>query len=865
MLIRIRRFTLLLLFSVFAVFHAAAQSDYYTNYGLSNGLPSSQVYHMYQDVNGLLWFATDNGICSYDGYEFKPYDLTDGLTSTTVFRFYPQANGEIWCSTPNNAFFYFNPNDYKIKQYEFNNVSSIYGIEGIVNDMYLNDEGTLSVGYQDRVGVLSISSEGELLSYPRKKKIYEEDICELVDIKIHHISDSLKFTFLQSSENEQKVDLLGSSEVKIKNSAGMYYKMEAANGYCVIGEYKKYTSDVYLMKNGVELLSFNTDERPLGVGFYDDNHFWVGYLHGGVIIYDFQGNEVKRYLENSSVTRVLEDHQGGKWFSTLYSGVYYSGNIELNHLTIDGSNIYDLCVNDGEGMMLGTLDGEYFKVVSGIPYATKYSKTKAQMSSPALAQYYNKLEGLVVSNNNNVWIGDRIIIKDEYFTNLSDDIDELPIATRKALICVIKKDGSYTKYHTLGNVYDACITDNGIYFTKRYGLYFYDTVTRTEHKIDHEYHNYPIMDIDKISDSKFVLATNGNGVVIRDGKKVQRISTEDGLSSDIVFEVYHDQNGDIWAGTNKGINRIRINAMGEIQIDVLGHQDGLIDNYVNDIKLVDDTLWIATASGVTYASVNYLFKDSWKKSFLSILRFKVNTDTVESLSNLSYWQNSLEIDFRALSFKVGSKIIYRYKMDGLDKDWKYTYEQSIAYNALPPGEYTFIVQAGMNDSWEDEVKRIPISISPAFYSTIWFKSSSVLLILFLVYLFFKYRILSYNKHISRELMRHILKRLRRKSYDFIVQENRKEIKINSQDVFYVKSADNYVEIYTTNGKVVIREKISNFLNIVPDEIEYLQVRRNYIVRIDKITSKSKNSITVHNLEIKIGETYKETFNQIHLS
>ena len=55
---------------------------YYCNYaqepisriiGTESGLPSPTVYKIDQDSKGVLWIATDRGICSYDGYEFRTY------------------------------------------------------------------------------------------------------------------------------------------------------------------------------------------------------------------------------------------------------------------------------------------------------------------------------------------------------------------------------------------------------------------------------------------------------------------------------------------------------------------------------------------------------------------------------------------------------------------------------------------------------------------------------------------------------------------------------------------------------------------------------------------------------------------------
>ncbi len=45
-----------------------SQEYIYKEFGLNEGLPSTQVYDMHQDRNGIIWFATDRGIANYNGY-----------------------------------------------------------------------------------------------------------------------------------------------------------------------------------------------------------------------------------------------------------------------------------------------------------------------------------------------------------------------------------------------------------------------------------------------------------------------------------------------------------------------------------------------------------------------------------------------------------------------------------------------------------------------------------------------------------------------------------------------------------------------------------------------------------------------------
>ena len=68
------RFTLLLLFNcIFFTVFAQKSSSFYTNYTTDQGLPSTETYAVSQDKEGYLWFATDNGVCRFNGFEFKQF------------------------------------------------------------------------------------------------------------------------------------------------------------------------------------------------------------------------------------------------------------------------------------------------------------------------------------------------------------------------------------------------------------------------------------------------------------------------------------------------------------------------------------------------------------------------------------------------------------------------------------------------------------------------------------------------------------------------------------------------------------------------------------------------------------------------
>lgn len=65
-------------------------------------------------------------------------------------------------------------------------------------------------------------------------------------------------------------------------------------------------------------------------------------------------------------------------------------------------------------------------------------------------------------------------------------------------------------------------------------------------------------------------------------------------------------------------------------------------------------------------------------------------------------------------------------------------------------------------------------------------------------------------------------------------------------------------------KYMFRHKIGDVKALVPDKLEYLQVHRSYVVRLDKISGKSLETIDVQGQIIPIGKTYKESVRKIEV-
>src|SRR5688500_17706475 len=98
---------LFIIFSMAVWAQAAAQSYTTYTYSVAEGLPSAEVYQVFQDSKGYLWFGTDNGICRYDGKEVEAFHVKDGLSDPVVFGFSEDLMGRIWFRTYSGKVSYF--------------------------------------------------------------------------------------------------------------------------------------------------------------------------------------------------------------------------------------------------------------------------------------------------------------------------------------------------------------------------------------------------------------------------------------------------------------------------------------------------------------------------------------------------------------------------------------------------------------------------------------------------------------------------------------------------------------------------------------------------------------------------------------
>ncbi|WP_321375232.1 response regulator transcription factor [uncultured Draconibacterium sp.] len=88
-----------------------------------------------------------------------------------------------------------------------------------------------------------------------------------------------------------------------------------------------------------------------------------------------------------------------------------------------------------------------------------------------------------------------------------------------------------------------------------------------------------------------------------------------------------------------------------------------------------------------------------------------------------------------------------------------------------------------------------------------------------------------------------------------VKENKKVLKVHLNDILYVEGLSEYVQIYTTDKKIITKTSMTNMAEKLPEN-SFMRIHKSFIVSLSKIEAFTSSSIEVPGKELPIGRSYK---------
>lgn len=206
------------------------------------------------------------------------------------------------------------------------------------------------------------------------------------------------------------------------------------------------------------------------------------------------------------------------------------------------------------------------------------------------------------------------------------------------------------------------------------------------------------------------------------------------LKTEHFTNLFKDSLGSIWMNSSQGIYRYVPERQALEEFDYSDNVQGTILTVSNETRSNDGTVYFGTVNGINYFLPERIppQNDSLQPRLLNVT---VNQDDSSflitgELPRMKYFQNSLVFDFITPYLFNAEKVRYRYRLQGVDKDWINTgNNSSVRFTSLKPGNYSFQVAASLNDKdWFEIKSPLFFVIRPPFWQTWWFKSLLVLVI-----------------------------------------------------------------------------------------------------------------------------------------
>lgn len=225
-------------------------------------------------------------------------------------------------------------------------------------------------------------------------------------------------------------------------------------------------------------------------------------------------------------------------------------------------------------------------------------------------------------------------------------------------------------------------------------------------------------------DSVILGGSFGNGLFAYNKytKRLHFFTTDNGLSSNIVYTALADRDGDIWVVTNESIDRLDWHTGNVIHF---GAEDGIRDHVFQRAayQLKNGTILVAANSGVIYFNPARFRSDHLPQPvIITGIRVGQQDLPVDSLpsNRLAIHSNPLAISFGSPSFNERNSLTYSCRMVGADTNWLAAGKnRSVLYANIAPGHYQFQVKCQNREGLVSPVTQMAIVILPPWWATWW--------------------------------------------------------------------------------------------------------------------------------------------------
>ncbi len=739
--------------------HAQFRADSWT---AADGLPQNIIVDIVQARDGYLWMATFDGLVRFDGVRFVIFDrnTTPGIASNRFVTLYEAANGDLWGGTENAGIV--RRADGRFVTYGTADGLPSTEIRGISGDehgriwvlsatMLVTWDGTRFVPVD--VGGSGVRFYGSQWDH---QVFWGIDGARLI-----------RFAHGETSVVELPSDLLARTNGLFAEDPYGTVRMGLQGGGMV--EIRRSPS------TGVEWNLWPDDRTPKTIA-------WPGPL-GEVAEVEFNQSLVRTITlrtgdraQRMPLLCFFKDREGSVWLGTDGRGLYRTRRQTITSYSsaqgMEGTNVYAIRQDAAGDVWMGTWDTGVSRLSGG--KITNYSVRDGLPSRSVMAIFEDRAGELWVSGHHPSNGGLRVFRNGRF---VDPGLAILPDQSQVAVICedragalwfgiqwglVRFANGQSTRYGPESGLVPTDVRaivegrDGSLWIGGFGGLSRFDGTQFTGWTERDGLPSNSVRALYEDADGALWIGTYDGGLGrFKDGR-FARITTREGLFNNGAFQILEDDFGNFWMTSNRGLYRVSKHELDDVADGrratvtsvAYGESDGLPNTECNGgisppgMKARDGTLWFPTQGGAAVVDPRAIEVNAQAPPVVieSFLRDGALVGFDEPV-RISPGQATVEIEYTALSFINSENLRFRYKLDGLDRDWVEAGTRRVAYYAhLPPGEYTFTVIAANRDGvWSSEGRSLRVVVLPPFYRTWWFLTTVALLAIGATVITWRYR------------------------------------------------------------------------------------------------------------------------------
>lgn len=284
-----------------------------------------------------------------------------------------------------------------------------------------------------------------------------------------------------------------------------------------------------------------------------------------------------------------------------------------------------------------------------------------------------------------------------------------------------------------------------------------------------------------------LLAATETGLSRIDRGRITTLNTTNGLPCDQVHWIIEDDLASYWLYTGCGLLRIAAteldawiaDASRKVEFTKFGSADGVrtvtaVEGCPRVTKSPDGRIWFLNGTRLSVIDPGRLAENRLPPP-VRIEQLSADRKLYDAQPGLRLppLVRDLSIDYTALSLVAPEKVMFRYRLEGQDPQWKEVANvRKVQYSNLPPGQYRFRVTASNNSGvWNSQGTALDFSIAPAYWQTNWFRALCLLLFALLLWGIYQLRLRRVARELELGLEARLTERMRiaRELHDTLLQ------------------------------------------------------------------------------------------------